>query len=160
MSKIDDVRIYTENICKRMGVQVSRVEVVTDHELDVTVINIESPEKGLFEYNNGELVWAMNHLVRRAMEQSVRLQEGSFDNLPNYILDVNNKQTKHVGELKSLAREAIRQAKKTGHTINLPAMNAYDRLMVHTFLAKQAGVASNSVGEGWDRHITISKVSK
>jgi len=153
MNKIQLIQDIVTELFAALGIEVSRIEKVTDHELDTTVIDVRTPERGLFSYNHGELLRAMNHIVRKKVEQKVLQGGEGFDAIPQYILDVNNEQTKRIADLKAKARIAVNRVKSFSTEIELEPMTSYDRLMIHTFLSKDKDVETTSVGEGLERRI-------
>jgi hypothetical protein len=62
------------------------------------------------------------------------------------VIDVNNYRREREGLIIKLARAAARRAATTGEPVALPAMNSYERRLVHTELAMRPDVKTESVG--------------
>jgi spoIIIJ-associated protein len=59
-----------------------------------------------------------------------------------------------ANRLAQAAQEWVDKVKETGEQYDVRPMNAADRRVVHK-LAAESGIASESVGEGRDRHIVL-----
>ena len=61
--------------------------------------------------------------------------------------------------LTKTAQEWIAKVKETGEDMDLKPMNAADRRIVHK-AASEAGLATESIGQGRDRHIVLKSVEE
>jgi spoIIIJ-associated protein len=69
-------------------------------------------------------------------------------------VDIADYKKQRAERLSQTAEGWINQVKELGETMELRPMNAADRRIVHQ-LASDSGLATESVGEGRDRHIVI-----
>jgi predicted RNA-binding protein Jag len=74
------------------------------------------------------------------------------------FIDINNYRKKREELIIELARAAARKALATKDSVELPAMNAYERRLVHTELAGRPDVATESIGERKDRRVIIRQI--
>ena len=72
------------------------------------------------------------------------------------VVDVNNYRRERERLIVELARAAARQAASTKSAVQLPAMNAYERRLIHAELSIRPDVKTESVGEGKDRRVVIT----
>ena len=70
-------------------------------------------------------------------------------------IDVADYKKQRAERLMKRAEGWIKQVKETQEPYDLRPMNAADRRIIHK-LAADAGLASDSVGEGRSRHIVLS----
>ncbi len=94
-----------------------------------------------------ETVEALQELTRLA----VQVKTNSFSRL---ILDVGGSRQARVSELTRIVNRIIEKVKTTEAAVPMKPMSSYERKIVHDLVA-QAGLASESEGEGRDRHIVI-----
>jgi len=94
-----------------------------------------------------ETVEALQELTRLA----VQVKTNSFSRL---ILDVGGSRQARVSELTRIVNRIIEKVKTTEAQVPMKPMSSYERKIVHD-LVSQAGLASESEGEGRDRHIVI-----
>jgi predicted RNA-binding protein Jag len=91
------------------------------------------------------------------LERLARLMAKQLE-LPPAIIDVNYYKKEREGLIIKLARAAARKAAATGEPVDLPHMNAYERLLVHTELAVRPDVETESSGEGRERHVVVRPI--
>lgn len=74
------------------------------------------------------------------------------------VVDVNNYRRERERLILELARAAARRAVATHESVNLPAMNAYERRLIHAELSMRPDVATESVGEGRERYVVVKAI--
>lgn len=96
------------------------------------------------------LVHDLEHLVRLMAKR----MEGE-----HFYLDLNNYRKERERLIVELAKAAARKAVSAKEPVRLPAMNAYERRLVHVELAVHPEVTTESTGEGDDRCVIVKLVS-
>lgn len=96
-----------------------------------------------------DTVEALQELTRLA----VQVKTNSYSRL---ILDVGGSRQAKIDQLTKLVSKFITKAQETGEPQHLKPMSSYERKLAHDLIA-EAGLSSESEGEGKDRHIVISK---
>lgn len=71
------------------------------------------------------------------------------------VVDINNYRTDREAIIVDLARAAARRAVASREAVQLPAMNAYERRLVHAELAAHPDIKTESVGEGKNRYVIV-----
>ncbi len=71
------------------------------------------------------------------------------------VIDINNYRKERENIIIDLAKAAARKAVATKEAIPLPAMNAYERRLVHAELGMRPDVRTESVGEGAKRYVVV-----
>ena len=94
-----------------------------------------------------ETVEALQELARLA----VQTKTNTFSRL---ILDVAGSRDAKVASLAKMVSKQIEKAKETGKSVPLKPMSSYERKLAHDLIA-EAGLVSESEGEGKERHIVI-----
>ncbi|MEO0024337.1 MAG: hypothetical protein RL196_778 [Actinomycetota bacterium] len=94
-----------------------------------------------------ETVEALQELTRLA----VQAKTNAFSRL---ILDVGGSRQARVNELTKVAQRAIDKVTASGERFALKPMSSYERKIIHD-LVSEAGLVSESEGEGRDRHIVV-----
>ena len=90
-------------------------------------------------------------------ERIARLMAKKMDH-PPVIVYVNQYKKERENLIIKLARAAARKAAVTGEEISLPAMNAYERRIVHTELSVRPDVLTESTGESRARHVVVKPI--
>jgi spoIIIJ-associated protein len=94
-----------------------------------------------------ETVEALQELTRLA----VQVKTTNFSRL---ILDVGGSRQARVDELTRIVNKLIAKVKDTGEAVPMKPMSSYERKIVHDVIS-EAGLVSESEGEGRERHIVI-----
>ena len=95
------------------------------------------------------LLQDLDHLVR-LMAKKMKLDR--------VMVDVNNYKKERERIIIELAKAAARKALLEKKEITLPAMNAYERRLVHMELATRPDIKTESIGEGESRQVTIKTI--
>lgn len=96
----------------------------------------------------GEVLDALQELTRLA----VLTATGGRTRL---VLDVAGHRETRRGELKEQADDAVEKVRENGQDVHLEPMSSYERKIVHDFIA-EAGLVSESEGEGKRRHVVVT----
>ncbi|MCC3275613.1 RNA-binding protein [Arthrobacter sp. zg-Y20] len=97
---------------------------------------------------DGEVLEALQELARLSVLTAT-------ENRSRLVLDITGYRTERGEQLQSIAEDAVQRAKAAGEAVALAPMSAYERKIVHDAVA-DLGLASESEGEGADRHIVVS----
>jgi len=76
------------------------------------------------------------------------------------ILDIENYRQKRVKVLEDLAEKVSKTVLRTGKSITLEPMSAFERKIIHSKLQENDKIETYSIGENENRRIVISKVKK
>jgi spoIIIJ-associated protein len=106
-----------------------------------------SGESNLKLISDPETVEALQELTRLA----VQVKTNSFSRL---ILDVGGSRQTRVNDLTRIVNKLVAKVKDSGEAIPMKPMSSYERKIVHD-LVSEAGLTSESEGEGKERHIVI-----
>ena len=120
----------------------------TSEDGEVIELNIPSTHlNGFLIGQRGETVRAMQFMVSNALKS-----KGYEYNRVN--VDVAEYKKQRADRLAQTAEEWVKKVRETGKPYEVKPMNAADRRVVHK-VAADAGLESESVGEGRDRHIVL-----
>jgi len=122
----------------------SKFEIETDSQNKNFSINLE--DEAVNAVRLPMLVLNINRIVRLIAKKN-----GVYP----VIVDINNYRKEREKLIVELARAAARRAVVTKEPVHLPAMNAYERRLIHTELSMRPDVATESVGEGRNRYVTV-----
>ncbi len=126
----------------------------SDYRLEV---NPEEKRGLIFIYDNTELVKtnlaalveSVNHLV-----QMIAKKNGEAA----IFFDINNYRQERENLIAELARAAAKKVLQTKEKVSLPAMNSYERRLVHVELAIHPEVTTESVGDGKERYVVVKPI--
>ena len=110
-------------------------------------VSIDAPGDVLVG-KKGEVLEALQDLSRLAILTKL----GRHSRL---MLDISGHRERRRQELKDIVTAAVGEVKETGQSMSMAAMNPFERKIVHDAVA-EAGLWSESEGEGDKRHVVIS----
>jgi spoIIIJ-associated protein len=120
----------------------------TSEDGEVIELNIPSTHlNGFLIGQRGETVRAMQFMVSNALKNQ------NYEHT-RVNVDVAEYKKQRSDRLAKTAEEWVKQVQDTGKPYDVHPMNAADRRTVHQ-VAAEAGLVSESVGEGRDRHIVL-----
>lgn len=129
-----------------MGFNDFRVDIDKEREKGVVFIY---DNLNLVRENLPVLVESVNHLIQMASRK---------EKTEPIFFDFNNYRQERENLIAELAKAAAKKVLSTGEDVSLPAMNSYERRLVHVALAIHPEVTTESMGEHKDRHVIIKKI--
>lgn len=141
---MESLKKTIEQVLKPTGLDFS-----VEADVEGKRISIFFLDEGLVERFLPELMRDMDHLVRL---MSKKMQ------LDRVVVDVNNYKKERERIITELAKAAARKALMEKKEITLPAMNAYERRLVHVELATRPDIKTESIGEGESRQVIIKPI--
>lgn len=126
----------------------------TDYRLE---IKIDERRGSVFIYEDQEMIKenlpaivdAVNHVLQMVAKKN---------EIDAIFLDINNYRHDRERLIAELARAAAKKAAATKTEVALPAMNSYERRLVHMELAIHPEVKTESAGEGKERYVIIKPI--
>ena len=115
---------------------------------DDIVLNIEGSNTGILIGYKGRTLEALEFIVNKAVNKAT-------DKKVRVLLDSENYRQRREESLRSLALKTGDQAKRTGKTVTLNAINPHDRRIIHLTLKGDPQVQTKSDGEGLLKKVHI-----
>ncbi len=137
---------YLEDLLSFFGLNTDIYATTEDGE----VIELEVPSthlNGFLIGQHGDTMRAMQFMVGNALRTNGH-------NVTRVNVDIADYKKARAGRLTEQAESWIKSVKDTGKPMDLSPMNAADRRVVHK-AATEAGLETESVGEGRDRHVVL-----
>lgn len=136
---------YLEDLLSFFGLN-TEVHATSDDE--VIELNIPSTHlNGFLIGQRGETMRALQFMVSSALKNQQYA-------VTRVNVDVAEYKKQRADRLAKTAEEWVKRVRETGEPYTVKPMNAADRRVVHK-VAADAGLVSESVGEGRDRHIVL-----
>ena len=137
---------YLEDLLSFFGLNTDVYATTEDGE--VIELNIPSTHlNGFLIGQRGDTVRAIQFLVSNALKNQ------NYE-VTRVNVDVADYKKQRADRLAKTAEDWVKQVQQSGEPYEVRPMNAADRRVVHK-VAADAGLLSESVGEGRDRHIVL-----
>ncbi len=125
------------------------IEYTIEKEKEGLKVNLNSDNIGYLIGYRGETLYAMQNILSTIAGKGI-------DNRVRVILDIGEYKTKREKALEELAMKVAKTVIRTGKSIKLEPMRAYERKIIHSKLQENDKVETNSIGEEPYRRIVIS----
>jgi spoIIIJ-associated protein len=145
---MDSTEAFIKKILNLIGFKDYRVEIKLEEKKGLVFIY---EDQALLKENLPAIVDAMNHLLQMVAKK--QQQESIF-------LDINNYRHEREILIAELAKAAAKKASTTKQQVSLPAMNSYERRIVHVELAVHPDVKTESSGEGKERYVIVMPIGE
>lgn len=124
-------------------------------------VEVKPDEKrGLvFIYENQQMLKESLPMIVDAVNHIAQMVAKKHKQEPIFI-DINNYRHDREAIIAELARAAAKKAAATKQSVSLPAMNSYERRIVHTELAIHPEVRTESMGEGKERYVVVMPITE
>lgn len=141
---------YLEDLLSFFGLN---TEVSASHEEEVIQLNVPSTAmNGFLIGQRGDTMRSLQYLVSTALKN----QGHEFWRVN---VDIAGYKQQRADRLVERAEAWITKVKESGQPMELKPMNAADRRVIHK-AADDAGLATESIGEGRDRRVVLKPVAE
>ena len=141
---MDQLQEILTNLIKLMGFEDFSINYDSGRNRFLIFINNLDSEELIHKLIDG-----LNHLAKALARKQ---------NQPPVFIDINNYREKRENLILELARATARKVAVTKIEIELPAMNAYERRLIHLELSSRPDVKTESIGEGKERRVVIKPI--
>ena len=154
-NNIEDINIAKQRVEEFLNNWLSKVDNSLEYNIKIEeftiFIDIKGESAGTLIGYRGETLNAMQSILSSIANRN-------FNNKIRLILDIENYREKRAKKLEELAEKISKTVLRTGKSITLEPMSAYERKIIHSKLQENTRVETHSIGEGDNRRIVISKI--
>ncbi len=142
---IQFIKDYLKNIGKLMNIDIN-IEVKT-RDSNIYFLIISDNNKILIG-KNGKTIDALQTIIK----QAIYIKTNMFI---NFSIDVGNYKKNQIENIEKFVKGIAREVSKSKIEVKLDSMNSYERRIVHSVLAEDKYVSTQSHGEEPNRYIVI-----
>lgn len=117
---------------------------------DTCILNMEGNDSSLLLNEGGELLDALQHLTSQLFGRE--MEDGK-----RFVCDVEDFRATREAELRAMAKHAAQRVRSTGSPFLFGPMTPNERRVIHTVLATETDLHTESVGEGAARRLRVTK---
>ena len=147
---VDEAKSVLEELLRLMELP-GTVEVTLGTE--AAKLNVVGDDLGVLIGRRGEKLASLQHIVNLIVAR----REGQLNRI---MVDVENYRGRREDQLRDVADRAAQRVAQSGKIIQLEAMPAMERRIVHLALAEHATVRTQSVGVEPNRRVVILPANK
>ncbi len=147
---VEIIKDFIEGIIEKLNLQCEANVEETDEEFKVTVAG---PDAHILIGYRGDVLDSIQYLT-------LLLINKHGENSKRLVIDGENYRAKREATLSKLAKNLAFQVSKSGRPKQLEPMNPFERRIIHSALANDKYVTTESEGEEPNRFVVIKPVKK
>jgi len=149
VTTINDVQNYIKEVIAEI-LKLMNIDVKFEIRRREKTISVKlfSDNNAILIGKNGRTIAALQTLIRQIISNEINEKL-------SIILDVENYKEKRVKNIEYLAKKTAREVAKTKVEATMDSMNSYERRIVHSILADDKYVYTESTGEEPNRCVVI-----
>lgn len=155
-NNIEDINIAKQRVEEFLNNWLSKVDNSLKYNIKIEEFTIFIDIKG---ESAGTLIGYRGETLNAIQSILSSIANRNFNNKIRLILDIENYREKRAKKLEELAEKISKTVLRTGKSITLEPMTAYERKIIHSKLQENTRVETHSIGEGDNRRIVISKIN-
>lgn len=143
------IKEIVENILNKLSVN---FEDVTVHEdSDNIRFAVKSDDSGILIGSEGKNIRALNYIIKQIVWRN---DSEEVKNI-KFFIDVNDYQSQNIERIKNKALETAEKAIMFKRDIEMDQMSSFERMIIHSALADNPKITTESSGDGAFRRIFI-----
>jgi spoIIIJ-associated protein len=142
---VEDARQYLTDLLSFFEVNAEVQAEATD---DTIMLRVDGEAGGRLIGHRGETLAALQHVMNTLIRR--RTDERIFVHV-----DIGGYRQARLTKLEELAKQAAEQVRESGEETVLGSMSPAERRHVHSYLADESGITTESRGEGNRRRLVI-----
>ena len=167
--KNEEIQNLIKDILEKATIPVKEITVVEKEgtpgsSSKTTWFSVEVSQPYHLIGRGGDALFALNHLVKKIVEaKTINKNEneaGSKEerHSPSILVDINGFQAKRIENIHAIAHMMAERARYFKSNIEVDPMPAFERRVVHEFLAEATDLKTESEGEGMNRRVVIKYI--
>lgn len=139
-------------LLEMMGIKVKETKYIHDTDLDIHIFSarISGTDAPLFFDNNNELLKSVSFLIKLIFENKYYF-------FKNSIIDINGTEIEFIRFTKEKAELARERVEHFDKPYEFGYLNAYERMIVHSYMKRRKNIITESYGEGAERRLVVKK---
>mgnify|MGYP001597279423 CR=1 FL=1 len=146
-----EIQNLIKELIDKTTVAVNKISIV--EEPTMTYFGIDVKEPHLFLSREGEGLYALNHLIRRMIENKIPSVDGE-EGL-QIMIDINGFQKKRIESVRAVAHMMAERARYFKSSVEVDQMPPFERRVIHEFLSDAEDLKTESIGVGPSRRVVI-----
>jgi spoIIIJ-associated protein len=146
MAKTTEISDFVQSVAQKMGLE---LKATAEEMPDGLRINLEGEDGSMLIRRQGEALAALQHLVSAVYRHETT--EGR-----RLVVDCLGYRKGKDAELRQMAIFLGEKAKTTGLAQEIGPLNPYERRIVHLAVSEIEGIASESIGDAFEKTVIIS----
>lgn len=154
-----EIQNLIQDLIEKTTIKLHKISITEDSGSN-TWFSAEVSEPNFFIGHEGEALYALNHLVRKIIENKTMTSPDEARPGVNILIDVNDFQKKRIENVRAVAHMMGERARYFKSNIEVDPMSPFERRIVHEFLSDATDLKTESVGFGPTRRVVIKYIGE
>ena len=148
----DVLKKETQELLVMMGIHVKEVSIIIDTDLHITIISIRVSgiEEELFVEHNNTLSRDFGLILKELLKKKHHFYK-------DLVIDINGKNKQFIDMAKQKASIAVERVLFFDKPYEFGYLNAYERMLIHSYLKNIDTIITESHGEKHERRLVVKK---
>jgi len=158
----EEIKNLIKDLIEKTTVKVESLSIFEDSPQN-TWFQVKTNEPHFFIEHDGEALRALNHIVRRIVENKMNpkfIPGVENKEISGMLIDINDFQKKRVDGVRAVAHMMSERARYFKSSIEIDPMSSFERRIVHEFLSEAKDLKTESIGLGPNRRVVIKYVGE
>lgn len=151
---LEELEVAQKDVEKFLSEFIAKLPETAEYKTEIKdkclYVYINGKSSGNLIGYRGEALYALENILKA-------ISNKKSENKVIIRLDIENYKEKRIKTLEELANKKARIVEKTGKSITLEPMQAYERKIIHNALQSNENVETRSIGQEPKRRIVITK---
>ena len=170
--KNEEITNLIKELIEKTTIPVNDISVsegLSSNKSNTIWLSVDVKEPQYFLSHNAEALFALNHLARKIIENKINFNiekeiltpdsnELNKDKGLEILIDINDFQKKRIESIHAVAYMMAERARYFKSKIEIDPMPAFERRIVHEFLADASDLETVSEGVGPSRRVVIKYI--
>ncbi len=156
----EEIKNLIKDLVEKVNIKLNGISVQEDSP-DNVWFKVEVAEPNFFMERNGEALQALNHIIRRIVENKKLVSSETDANRAGgqrILVDINDFQKRKVENIRTVAHMMGERARYFKSNIEIDPMSSFERRVVHEFLSNALDLKTESIGFGPSRRVVIKYI--
>lgn len=147
-----EIKKTIEEVLNKIPLEFSEIKILDGEVEGCKKFVIEGADTGLLIGRDGENLSALSHIIKKIVSKD------GEDLIEKFYIDAGDYHSKKIQKIKNISLMMANRAKTFKRNIELDPMTSYERMVVHSTLANDKSIKTESEGEGRNRKVIIKFV--
>jgi len=157
----NEIQNLIKEVIEKITIPVKDI-ILSEDGSKTTWFSVEVDHPHFFLGRGGEGLFALNHLIKKIIEVKnltlPPLLDKERDGERSILIDINGFQKRRIENIHAVAHMMAERARYFKSNIEVDPMSAFERRIVHEFLAEAPDLKTESTGEGPARRVVIKYI--
>jgi len=149
-NQIEEIKKILVDFLTKLSVSFDDIDIDSDGNGNYRLA-VRSEDSKILIGSEGKNIRALNYLFKQIIWKNNKEDKGGF----KFFIDINDYQTQNIERIKRKAIDVAQKAVVFKRDIEMEPMSSFERMIVHSVLADNNDINTESTGFGSQRRLVV-----